>query len=309
MPSNLTTDWIRIGRSGHTAFDGRKIKKEWIVQAAENYDPNKFKALIWPEHRRWFNLGTVEELRAEDNDEGGVDLFARISPNDYYLSMNREGQKLFTSMELEPSFKGKKGWYLCGLGATDDPASTDTTEVRFSALKDIDKLIGDFIEVEVVQFNSRVDRDEPDDDFSEQTFFKRMKQFFMSQNTDESQGDDEMSKKELEELKVELSAIKDALKAFNNNNSGESGDDDSETPDDMATQFAALKDDFDELKTQFKALSGGDDDKTKQEKKFAQLEKTVGELSKKLFAALNDEHDATESGEHTGDEENSDTYI
>jgi hypothetical protein len=132
MARDLTTGWKRIGRSG-PAVDGREIKPEMIVQAAANYNKDLFTALIWPEHFRYINLGTVEELRAADNEEGGKDLFAKISPNQFYLQANSAGQKLFTSMELTPDFRKTGQWYLTGLGATDDPASAATTEMRLSA--------------------------------------------------------------------------------------------------------------------------------------------------------------------------------
>lgn len=129
---NLNTNWKRIGRSGHTV-DGRVIKPEMIDDAAASYNKDLFTALIWPEHYRWFNMGSVEALKSVDNDEGGKDLFAILSPNSYYIEANKQGQKLFTSMELWPDFRKTGTWYLTGLGATDDPASAATSEIRLSS--------------------------------------------------------------------------------------------------------------------------------------------------------------------------------
>ena len=131
----LRTDFKRIGRSGPTV-DGRMINEKMIDEMAASYDKSLFTALIWPEHQRYANYGTVEALRAEDNDEGGRDLFAVLSPNSFYIGSNQYGQKLFTSMEVIPDFRKTGKAYLGGLGATDDPASAATSEVRFSKIAD-----------------------------------------------------------------------------------------------------------------------------------------------------------------------------
>lgn len=128
---SLTTNWKRIGRSGPTV-DGRVIEPKMIEEAAANYNKDLFTALIWPEHQRGSTWGTVDAVKATDNDEGGKDLYALISPNSYYIEANKQGQKLFTSMELRPDFRKTGTWYLTGLGATDDPASVATSEIRLS---------------------------------------------------------------------------------------------------------------------------------------------------------------------------------
>lgn len=92
MPSKLKSEWKRIGRSGKT-IDGRIIEPEWVIEAAENYDKDEqYTALMWPEHERWYNMGTIERLKYEKNNEGGVDLYAEINPNQYYLDANKAGQ-------------------------------------------------------------------------------------------------------------------------------------------------------------------------------------------------------------------------
>jgi len=131
---NLHTDWKIIGRSGKTV-DGREIPEAALIEAAASYKPELFTAMIWPEHQRGVysgNFGKVSELKAAKNAEGGTDLLARLTPNEDYIYYNRNGQKLFTSMELTPNFRGSNGWYLTGLGATDSPASAATSEIRFS---------------------------------------------------------------------------------------------------------------------------------------------------------------------------------
>ena len=128
------SDWKIIATEGPTV-DGRKITRDWIEQMAASYDTKEYTALIWPEHRRFYgygeNWGKVVELKAEEKD-GKLRLFAKLEPNDYMLEANRKKQKLFTSIEPNPDYKGEGRCYLMGLAATDSPASTGTSLLQFS---------------------------------------------------------------------------------------------------------------------------------------------------------------------------------
>ncbi|EJS2607786.1 TPA: GPO family capsid scaffolding protein [Vibrio parahaemolyticus] len=128
------SDWKIIATEGPTV-DGRKITRDWIEQMAASYDPKEYTALIWPEHRRFYgygeNWGNVVELKAEEED-GKLRLFAKLEPNEYMLEANRKKQKLFTSIEPNPDYKGEGRCYLMGLAATDSPASTGTSRLQFS---------------------------------------------------------------------------------------------------------------------------------------------------------------------------------
>lgn len=133
MPKFIT-DWKKIGQSGPT-IDGRTINPEWLTQAAENYGPDTYTAMIWPDHSRWYgNYGQVRELKTEQ--EGNiVSLYARLQPNTWLLDLNRQDQNLFTSMELDPDFADTGKCYLVGLGVTDEPASLGTHELMFKSRK------------------------------------------------------------------------------------------------------------------------------------------------------------------------------
>lgn len=137
MP-RFCTDWKKIGQSGPT-IDGRTISPEWLTQAADSYDPTVYTANIWVEHRRYYGAyGQVRELKAET--EGNVtSLYARLMPNALLMDINRQEQKLFTSMELDPDFAGTGKCYLVGLGVTDEPASLGTHELMFSRRKQQDR--------------------------------------------------------------------------------------------------------------------------------------------------------------------------
>ncbi len=131
------TGWVRVATEGAT-IDGRTISKQWIEDMAAQYSPDEYTALIWPEHFRssWGpfegkNWGEVLELKAAKQD-GKTRLFAKLRANDLLLAANKEDQKLFTSIEPNPDYKGLGKCYLMGLAVTDSPASTGTTRLKFS---------------------------------------------------------------------------------------------------------------------------------------------------------------------------------
>lgn len=136
MP-RLRTDWICVATAGKTA-DGREIKEEWLLGAAKTYNRQTYTALIWPRHdksmeaRSWsYNYGEVDGLKAERVD-GTLKLFAQLMPNDWLISTNEAGQKLFTSIEVAENFAGTGECYLVGLTVTDIPASLGTDRLMFS---------------------------------------------------------------------------------------------------------------------------------------------------------------------------------
>ncbi|HCK4809045.1 TPA: GPO family capsid scaffolding protein [Pseudomonas aeruginosa] len=132
MPRTLVSDWKRVATSGKT-IDGRTIEVQELRDMAETYDPATYTATIWYEHIRYMgSLGTVAALKAEDVEDGKVALFAQLKPNDRLLQLNKEAQKLFTSVEIQPNFADSGKAYLGGLAVTDEPASLGTQELHFS---------------------------------------------------------------------------------------------------------------------------------------------------------------------------------
>ncbi|UXI00441.1 GPO family capsid scaffolding protein [Photobacterium sp. TY1-4] len=129
-----TSDWKIVATEGATV-DGRKLLRQWFKEMAEQYSTQEYTAMIWPEHFRFGgfgdNWGTVEAVKAEELD-GKMRLFAKIKPNQYLLAANKLGQKLFTSIEINPDYKGEGRCYLRGLAVTDSPASTGTSRLEFS---------------------------------------------------------------------------------------------------------------------------------------------------------------------------------
>lgn len=130
------SDWLCIAQEGKT-IDGREIKREWIESVAKNYRIDLYQALIWCEHedpfwRQWSaNLGTVEELKTEEVN-GKLRLMARLRANSILQSMNEQEQKIYSSVEILPDFPDEGSYYLVGLAATDQPASTGLSRLTFS---------------------------------------------------------------------------------------------------------------------------------------------------------------------------------
>ncbi len=132
-----TSNWNIVATEGATV-DGRQISATQIKEMGASYSQELYAALIWPEHSRshWNvfegnNWGEVPEVKAEKR-AGKWSLLAKITPNDFLLSANKKGQKIYSSIEMHPDFQGTGKAYLIGLAVTDSPASTGTTRLKFS---------------------------------------------------------------------------------------------------------------------------------------------------------------------------------
>lgn len=294
----LRTDWKRIGRSGPTV-DGRTISPQQIDEMAATYNKELFTAMIWPEHQRWYNMGTVEALRSAANEEGGRDLFAIISPNQFYLNANAAGQKLFTSMEIRPDFRKSGKAYLEGLGATDDPASAATSEMRFS--KNADQ--GGILLTKATEAT-----DKNFEDPATVTLLEQVLSIFKKKQTTE---DDDMAQKAaLAELKTEFAAIKDMLAKFTK----QPGTDDKDAKTDEKTADTVTAEAFAKLNERLDAMEAKFSN-TGDEKTAANNGNALKELTDKfsaLEAKLNDalkEQPGTAGGENFGYNEDAGTYL
>ena len=134
--------WFRVAVEGATT-DGREIQKNWIQEMAEQYDPNTYGARLNCEHIKTFMpkgdfgaYGDVLALKAEEVEIDGkqkLALFAQIKPTDSLVELNKAGQKIYTSIEVNPEFADTGKAYLMGLAVTDNPASLGTEALSFSA--------------------------------------------------------------------------------------------------------------------------------------------------------------------------------
>ncbi len=139
------TKFIRIAVQGATA-DGRDISRTDIEQMGSNYNREKYGARIWLEHIRGVSAdsqfkayGDVLETRAEEvtiDGEKKLALFAKLDVTEELVEFNKQRQKIYTSMEIQPNFAKSGQAYLAGLAVTDSPASLGTEALKlFSSRK------------------------------------------------------------------------------------------------------------------------------------------------------------------------------
>ena len=129
----LITDWKTIGTAGDT-IDGREITEQDLIDAAETYDQEEYTAVINSDHLLWLygNFGHVDQVRLGTDKKGRTTLQAKLAPNSRLIEKNKNGQGVFTSMELWPNFANSGKTYLSGLAVTDEPASLGTSMLKFS---------------------------------------------------------------------------------------------------------------------------------------------------------------------------------
>lgn len=146
----VKTNFVRVATEGATT-DGRNIDRSWLEEMAANYNPATYTARINMEHIKGFSpdapfnaYGSVLALKAEEFDlaidgkaERRLGLYAQLDANDNLVAAVKNGQKIFTSMEITPDFAGTKKFGLVGLAVTDTPASLGCEALKFSVLKPV----------------------------------------------------------------------------------------------------------------------------------------------------------------------------
>ncbi len=152
MATKSRSKFFRVAVEGGTT-DGRKIERQWLEDAAANYNTNTYSARVWMEHFRSITAdgpfrayGDVVALKTEEVEVAGqkrLALFAQIEPTDELIAINKKRQKLFTSIEINPRFSDTGKAYMEGLAVTDSPASLGTEMLTFSAQNpDVNPLAG-----------------------------------------------------------------------------------------------------------------------------------------------------------------------
>lgn len=144
------TKFFRIAVEGQTATDGRTISREMINECVETFNPDTYGVRINMEHLRGFSAeppfnayGDVVALKAQEDtlkiggkDERRLALYAQLDPTEALVAINKKRQKIYTSIEPQPDFGGTGKFGLVGLAVTDSPASLGTQRLEFSVKKD-----------------------------------------------------------------------------------------------------------------------------------------------------------------------------
>lgn len=309
MARKLYTDWVKVATSGPT-IDGRVISAQDVTDMAESYDPEEYTANIWYEHIRVFgNLGKVVELKAEKDGKGRMCLFAKLAPTDDLIYLNNNGQKLFTSIEIQPEFADSGKAYLAGIAVTDSPASLGTTELQFSSrLQKPDNYFAEPVELSSLELEQGAG------------LLSRMLEHF-GKTTEppepKPKGNSEMDEKQFNALKGSLEGLQQKIGELENKfaNNGQDGDGDGgsdDGADDSAPvskkEFQALMNKVEELGKKFSEASddkggegkGGEGEAASQTE-FANLSKQLEALTEKFNQALNTGKPGTQVPEGEGE--------
>lgn len=138
------TRFFRVAVAGATS-DGRTIDPKWLQEAAAAYNRETYAARVNMEHIRgvtadkpFKSYGDVLSLKTEEIEldlagkkEKRLALFAELDVTDELVAINRDRQKLYSSIEINPDFAGSGKAYLVGLAVTDSPASLGTEMLTF----------------------------------------------------------------------------------------------------------------------------------------------------------------------------------
>lgn len=133
--------FFRVAVEGGTT-DGRTISREWIEQMAQRYNQGTYGARVNMEHIRGWDpngmfkmYGDITAAKTEEIELEGekrLALFVQIDPTPELVALNKQRQKVYTSVEIHPNLN-QKGAYLMGLAVTDSPASLGTEMLAFCA--------------------------------------------------------------------------------------------------------------------------------------------------------------------------------
>lgn len=237
---------FRVGVAARTV-DRREIKPEYISSAAASYDPDVYGARINLEHFRGIvpgspfgAYGDIISLEYKEEVIGGKKrgaLYAEIEPTSELIELNKKGQKVYTSMELQPDFPEEGNWYLVGLAITDSPASMGTQKLSFSAAeKEKNHLFTAYEELEFID-------DDADSEESTPRVVDRIKAMFskLKKSTDNKNGELEEA---IELLAQEFTALAQQLPA---DNSAEVAN--------LKSELATLQESFNTLQSQYQEIN------------------------------------------------------
>lgn len=128
---------LKVAQEGQTV-DGRLLTAKEIQEMASTYKPELYAGRVNIEHIIGYSptppfnaYGDVLSVEAEQID-GVWCLFNTISALPNLIELNKDGQKLYPSIEFYRDFAGTGKAYQVGLAFTDTPASLGTEPLKFS---------------------------------------------------------------------------------------------------------------------------------------------------------------------------------
>lgn len=192
---------FRVAVSGKTV-DGREIPAQDIIDMAETYNPELYQARINLEHllsifpdstfKAYGDVLSVEAKEEELNGESVTSLYATLEVTEDLAVINKNHQKIFTSIEYRPNFRESGKAYLTGLAVTDTPASVGTEALKFVVANEATVNYSASIEGEKLTAEAPEQAEEPE----KKPFFS-LKNLFTKETPE--QKDDFHGFKELEE--------------------------------------------------------------------------------------------------------------
>lgn len=144
----MKTKPFLLATAGSTV-DGRTIDANMLQEMADSYNPQTYGARLNIEHIRGISgdgpfraFGDVVELSVGEVDvqfgeetEKRTALYGVFDVTEDAKALNDAGQKVYSSIEIEPNFGGKGKAYLMGCALTDSPASIATERLKFNCLR------------------------------------------------------------------------------------------------------------------------------------------------------------------------------
>ncbi|WP_439412307.1 GPO family capsid scaffolding protein [Enterobacter ludwigii] len=256
------TDWVRLAVEGATT-DGRVIEREWLTGAAKAYNPDVYGARINCEHVKGYApmngtngmsfgaYGDIVEVKTEVLQEpeklkGKVALLGRLAPNDDLIALNKKGQKVYSSIEITPSFADTGTPYLLGMAVTDSPASLGTSYLQFCAQNPDNSPLARFHTIEgavftaAEEFSFSVTEDTQDNANSGANFFSKISGMLLGSNRQQARDTTEL------QGAVELLATsqRDALNDIDDLKAS------AEALKQLKQDYSQLRKDHDDLKSQ-----------------------------------------------------------
>lgn len=129
--------------------DGRTIDEKMLKEMASSYDPKTYCARLNIEHvrgitgdkpfRAYGDIVSLSTQMVEVNFNGvkeqRLGLFGVFDVTEDAIELNKQNQKLYSSIEINPDFAGKGFAYCMGGAMTDSPASVATERLQFNAVR------------------------------------------------------------------------------------------------------------------------------------------------------------------------------